>query len=73
MEDRGRRTRWHRRTQRFYWVALVVWLAAIVLKVTVFGGFESPVYAIGAVVTLLAIVVGIVSATMALREDSASR
>jgi hypothetical protein len=71
--DRERRNQWHRRMQRFYWGALVVWLVAVGLNVTVFGGFESSVYAIGAVVTFLVIVVGIVSARMALREDSASR
>jgi hypothetical protein len=73
MEDRERRIRGNRRAQRFYWVALVVWLVAVVLNVTAFGGFESPVYAIGAVVIFLGLVVGIVSARMALREDSASR
>jgi hypothetical protein len=73
MLDRERRIRWHRRTQRFYWVALVVWTVAVLLNVTAFGGFESPVYAIAAVVIFLVIVVGIVSARMALRENSASR
>jgi hypothetical protein len=57
--------------QRFYWVALVVWVVAVGLDVTVFGGFESPVSAIAAVITFLVIVVGIASARMALREDSA--
>lgn len=58
--------------QRFYWVALVVWVVAVGLNVTVFGGFESPVYALTAAITFLVIVVGIVSARMAFREDSTS-
>jgi hypothetical protein len=42
-----------------------------VLDLTAFGGDESPVYAIGAVVIFLVIIVGIVSARMALRDDGA--
>jgi hypothetical protein len=48
-------------------VALVVWVVVVGLNATVFGGFESPVAAMAALVIFLMIVVGIVGERMALR------
>jgi hypothetical protein len=66
--DEGRYRRWRHRFLRFYWIALVVWMVAILLTLTVFGGFGSVVGVINAVITLLIIAVGLGSEYLYRRE-----
>lgn len=61
---------WHRRVQRFYWAALVIWVVVVVADMAVFGGIDSPVTAIGLLLSFLVIVTGLVSTRMSLKEDS---
>ena len=73
MDDIERRAIWRRRLLRLYWVMLVVWVVALVLTLTVFGGFGSPLSAVSVAITFLVIVFGIVSFWMSGREDRSSR
>jgi membrane protein YdbS with pleckstrin-like domain len=72
MDDVRRRAIWRRRLLRLWWGALVVWVIAVAISLTMFGGFSSPWSAISAVITLLVIVLGFVSVWMSGREDRSS-